>query len=128
MLFDIVHPAFPLLTTVSPTLQGALRNDLERLLWRMTCMNHASFCLLTVARRGSCGSTRKLTLFCTQSLVFCSKRSFLRYFVSKAWLIFSESANRLHVSQLLEEGGGYKRLVQLELACKGDGVASPDAV
>ena len=27
----------------------------ERLLCHVTCLNHASFCLLTVARRGSCG-------------------------------------------------------------------------
>ena len=34
---------------------------------------HASFCLLTVARRGSCGPVRKLILLHTQSLVSCSK-------------------------------------------------------
>ena len=48
-----------------------LRVVLERLLWRATQPNHASFHLLTVARRGSCG--RKLILFHTQSLVLCSK-------------------------------------------------------
>ena len=26
-LFDVVHPAFPLLTTASPTLQGTLRDE-----------------------------------------------------------------------------------------------------
>ena len=26
-LFDVVHPTFPLLTTASPTLQGALKDD-----------------------------------------------------------------------------------------------------
>ena len=59
--------------------------------------------LLKVARGGSCGPTGKLILLCTQSLVFCSKsemrRSFLRYSVSKAWILFSESASRVHVSQ-----------------------------
>ena len=33
---------------------------LERFSWCVTCPNHASFRLLTVARRGSCGPTRKL--------------------------------------------------------------------
>ena len=33
----------------------------ERLLWRVACPNHASFRLSTVARRGFCGPTRKLT-------------------------------------------------------------------
>ena len=34
----------------------------KRLSWRVTCPNHANFCLLTVARRGSCGPTRKFDL------------------------------------------------------------------
>ena len=59
-----------------------------RLSWHVTSPNHASFCLLTVARRGSCGSTRKLILLCTKLLVLSSKlempRSFLRHLVSKA--------------------------------------------
>ena len=42
------------------------RMVLERMLWRETCPNHASFCLLTVTRRGSCRPTRKLILPCTQ--------------------------------------------------------------
>ena len=33
---------------------------LKRLSWHLTCPNHASFHLLTVARIGSCGPTRKL--------------------------------------------------------------------
>ena len=48
------------------------RMVLERLSWRVTCPNHACFCLLTVARRRSCGPTRKLILFCTLSLFLCS--------------------------------------------------------
>ena len=46
---------------------------LERLSLRLTCPNHASFRLWTVAWRGSCGPTRKLILLPTQSLVLCSK-------------------------------------------------------
>ena len=34
----------------------------------MTCPNHASFCILTIARRGSCVHTRKLILLRTLSL------------------------------------------------------------
>ena len=44
----------------------------EGLSWRVTWLNHASFRLLTLARRGSCGPTRKLFLLRTQSLVLCS--------------------------------------------------------
>ena len=53
---------------------------------------HASFHLLTVARRDSCWPIRRLILLCTQLLVLCSKqkirRSFLRYLVSKTWILF----------------------------------------
>ena len=38
------------------------RTVLERLSRRVTCPNHASFRLWTLARRGSCGPTRKLIL------------------------------------------------------------------
>ena len=72
-LFDVVQQAFPPLTKASPTLKGVLRNGFERLSWRVTRPNHASFRLLTVARRSPCGSTRKLILSRTQSLVLCSK-------------------------------------------------------
>ena len=63
---DDVHPAFPLLTTVSPTLQVPWRMVLERLSWHVTCPNHARFRFLIVARRSFCGPTRKLILLRTQ--------------------------------------------------------------
>ena len=46
---------------------------LQRLSWRVTCPNHASFRLLTATRRDSCGPTRTLILLRIQSLVLCSK-------------------------------------------------------
>ena len=42
------------------------RTVLERLSWPVTCLNHASFRLLTVARRGSRGPAKKL---CTTTTV-----------------------------------------------------------
>ena len=66
-LFHVVHPALLLPTTASPTLQGAVKNVLERLSWRVTCPNHANFRLLTVATGGSCGLARKLTMLRNQS-------------------------------------------------------------
>ena len=38
---------------------------LKTLSWRVTCANRASFRLLTIARRSSCGRTRKMTLLRT---------------------------------------------------------------
>ena len=49
LLFDVVHPAFPLPTTASPTIHDALKDVLEMLSRHVTCPNHASFPLLTVA-------------------------------------------------------------------------------
>ena len=70
---------------------------------------------LIVACSCSCGPTRKLNSFRTQTSVLCSKqevqRSFLRHFVSKAWTLFSECFTEIGIE-------GDKRLVQLKLACK----------
>ena len=49
---------------------------LERLSWRVTCPNHASFPLLTVARRGSRGPTGQLILLRTSR---CSCAPSMRY-------------------------------------------------
>ena len=56
-----------------PTSNVPWRMVLEMLSWRVTCLNHASFHLLTVARRASCGLPRELILLCTQWLLMCSK-------------------------------------------------------
>ena len=45
-----------------PSSKMPWRMVLERLSWHVTCQNHASFRLLTVAGRGSCEPTRKLIL------------------------------------------------------------------
>ena len=72
-LFDVVHPTFACRPRRRPPSKVPWRIVSRRLSWRVTCPNHASFRLLTVARRGSCGPKRKLILLRTQSLVLCSK-------------------------------------------------------
>ena len=49
-LFDVVHPAFPLLTISNPPCKVPWRTVLERLSWHVICQNHESFCPLTVAK------------------------------------------------------------------------------
>ena len=102
-LFNFVHQAFPLLTTALPSLQGAPKDGFGQAVLCVACQNHASFHLLAIARRCSCGPTRKLTLPCTRSLILSSKwwmrRSFLRHLVLKPGSFFSKSASRIHVSQ-----------------------------
>ena len=93
------------------------RMVLERLSWHMTHPNHASFHLLTVASRGSCGPTRKLILLPTQSLVLCSKWR-CREVSSGTWFwkpgsFFQSSSSRVHVSQSQMRMAGTKRLVEL---------------
>ena len=56
------------------------------------------------------------------------QRSFLRHFVSKVWILVSESVSRVQCFTGIEENGGDKGLVELELACEADGVALPDPV
>ena len=104
---------------------------LERKLWCVTCPNHASFHLLTLPEevpadpQGSSfawhpvvglvlqvGDTEKFP----NTLGFESLDPFFR--VCKQGPCFTA----------IEEDGGDKRLVELELGCQADGVALPDPV
>ena len=78
----------------------------ERLLRRMTCPNHASFRLLTVARRSSCGPTRKLIILLTQSLVVCSKHDVRRSFIRHSLNLMDAVESSL--SSIQGAGGGGK--------------------
>ena len=69
-----------------PPSKVSWRMVLERLSGRVTCPNHASFLLLTGARTGSCGPTRELILFRTQSLVLCSKELWRSFFMHSVGL------------------------------------------
>ena len=72
--FDVVHPEFPVPTMAPPTLQGALKGGFGKdvVVYDMPEPCKLSFLGLLP---GFCGSTRKLTLLQTQSLVLCSNRS-----------------------------------------------------
>ena len=77
------------------------RMVLGRLSWRVTCPNHASFRLLTVARRGSYGSwscSAPSHWSCTPSRKYREVSSWTWF--QKPGSFFSESASRVHVSQL----------------------------
>ena len=71
LMLPIQH--FPCRPRRRPPFCVPWRMVLERLSWCVTCPSHASFRLLTVARRSSCGTTRQLILLRAQSLVLCSK-------------------------------------------------------
>ena len=61
----VVHSAFPLPTTAWLTFQAVVACDMPEL---------CKFQSLAATAKGSCGSTRKLLLLRTQSLVLCSKK------------------------------------------------------
>ena len=52
-------------------------------------------------------------------------RSFFRHSVSKAWILFVRVGKPGPCVTAVEKDADDKRLVQLELACEADGVASP---
>ena len=102
---------------------------LKRLSWRVTCPNYASFFLLTVVRRGSCGPTMKWILLRIQSLVLCSEWEMRREALGFESLDpFFKVRKQGPCFTAIEEDGGDKRLVEFELACKTNGVALPDPV
>ena len=79
------------------------------------------FRLLTIARSGSCGPTRKLILLRTQSLVFYSKweirLSFLMHLLGFESLDpFFRVSKQGPCFTAVEENGGDKRLLELDLA------------
>ena len=97
---------------------------LERLSWLVTCPNHISFRLLTVARRTSCEPPRKLILLCTQPLVVCSE-NFSHALDFENLDPFDRVCMQSPCFKAVEEDGNDERLVELELACEADGVAQP---
>ena len=75
----------------------------EKLLWRVTCPNHASFRLSIVARRGFWGVNEEVDLapHTVVGLVLqVGDAEHLRHLVSNASVLSSESASRVHVTQL----------------------------
>ena len=74
-LFDVVHPAFPLPTTASPTLQGVLKDgfgeavvacDMREPYLLLLLTVHANFCTHVVRAVG-----HALPLFCGDFLSIC---------------------------------------------------------
>ena len=48
------------------------------------------------------------------------------HFLSKAWILFFRVSEQCPCFIAVEEDGGDRRLVELELACKSDGVEPSD--
>ena len=113
---------------MSPTLKTVLKDGFGEAVTVCYMPKPCKLFPMTVARKGSCRPTRKLTLLYTKPLVLCSKqevqRSFLRHLVSKAWILFFRVSKQGPCFTAIVEDGGNKRLGQLELARQVDGVTS----
>ena len=94
----------------------------------MTCPNHANLRLLTVAKRGSLEPTRSLILLCSvvgPVLQVGDAEKFPRALGFEGLDIFLTVSKQSPRFTAVEEDGGDKRLVEIELACETDGAASP---
>ena len=72
-LFDVVYPAFPLPTTVSPILQDTPKNGSGEAVMAYDTPEPCKFPSLDSCKKRFLWTPRKLILFCTQSLVLSSK-------------------------------------------------------
>ena len=74
--------------------------------WRGMCLNHVSFHLSMVARRGSCGPTRR-SVFVSTHLKWEVQRCFLLHLASEAWILYSDSESTCGVHVSHSHRGGW---------------------
>ena len=101
-LFDVVHPAFPLPTMALPTLKGALKDGFWEAVIVCDMSEPCKFPSLDSCQKRLLWAHKEVILLCAQLLVLWSKQEmqfFFRHLVSNAWIFFSQSASRVHVSQ-----------------------------
>ena len=131
-LFDVVHPAFPLPTTVWPTRRAALGNGLREAVVACYMPEPRKFPSLD-----SCHKRFPWTHTHTEIdvashpvvglvLQVGDVEKFLQAFGFEGLDPFLRVSKQGPCFTAIEEGGGDKRLVELELACKADGTAPPD--
>ena len=105
---------------------------LERLSWHVTCPNHASFWLLTVARQRFLWTHKEVDLVPRPVIGLVLQVGDNSVVSSGIWV--RKSAFFFSVSKqgpcftTVEEDGGDKRHVELEFACKAYRVAPLDPV
>ena len=132
-IFDVVYPTFPLSTTASPTLHGALNDGFGEAFKACGMPEPCKFPSLDSCQKRFLWTIREvdLVLHTVAGLVLqvgeaekfpealgFESRDFFFFRVSKQGPCFT----------VKEEDGGDKRLVDLELAFEADGVSPPDPV
>ena len=102
-LFDVVHPAFLLLTTASPALQGALKDGFGEAVVACDMPELCKFPSLDNCQKRFLWTHKEVDLAPHPVIGLVrqvgSRRIFLEHLVSKAWVIFADSASRVPASQ-----------------------------
>ena len=122
------HPAFSLPTTASPTVQGAPRDGFGEAVVACDMPEPCKFPSLDICQKKFLWSHKETDLDPHPVVGLVLKVGDTKYLVSKAWILFVRVSKQDPCFTAAEEDEGDKRLVELELACRADGVAPPDSV
>ena len=130
-VFDVVHPAFPLQVTMSPTLQGALKDGFGEVVMAYDMPEPCKFPSLDSCQKRFLQTHKEadLALYPLRGHVLQvgDTEKFPHALGFEAWTFFFFSVRKQGPCfSAIEENGGDERLVQLELACEADGLALPD--
>ena len=120
-LFDVVHPAFPLLTTASPTRQGALKGGFEEAVVACDMPISCKLPSLDSCLKRFLLTHNKVDLASHPVVGLVLQVGDTKKFpplVSKAWIFSSGSASRVHVSQSYRNMEVTRDLQSLNLLAK----------
>ena len=131
-LFGVVPPAFPPPTTASLTLHGVLKDSFAAAVVVCDMPEPCKFPSLDSCQKSFLWTHKKVDLAPHPAIGLVLQVGDTAEFPHA--LGFQSLDNFFRVSKqgpcfkAVEEDGGDKKLIQLELACKADGVAPPDPV
>ena len=129
-LFDVAHPAFPLPTTASPTLQGAPKDGFGEAVVVCDMPELSKFPSLDSCQKRFLWTHKEVDLAPVVGLVLKlgDSKKFPRAPGFESLDPFSRNSKQGPCFTAVVEDGGDKRLVALEPARKADGAAPPDPV
>ena len=114
----------------SPTLQGALKDNFGEVVMACDILDPCKVPSFHSCQKRFLWNQKKVGLaphpVVGLVLQVGVTENFLRHLVSKAWILVSVSKQGPSFTTI-EEDGGDKRLLELELICESDDVAPPDS-
>ena len=131
-LFDVVHPAFLVPTSASPTLQGSLKDGFGEAVVTCDMQEPCKFLSLDSCQKRFLWTHKEVALVLLPVVGLVLQVEDAEKFPEALglenldpFLGVSEQGPCLNA---IKEDGGDKRLAQLQLDCKSDSIASPDPV